>query len=55
MVLLNDKYGFINRKDEIVIPMLYDRADQFHNGLAKVKLNGNLIKITKAGKSITSF
>ena len=30
------KYGYINKKREIVIPVIYDSADDFENGLAYV-------------------
>lgn len=39
-VKFNNKYGYINHKGEVVIPIIYDKADNFYNGKAKVVLNG---------------
>lgn len=36
----NDKFGYINQKGEIVIPIIYDKAEEFSNGLALVKIEG---------------
>jgi hypothetical protein len=36
----NGKYGFIDRSGKEVIPLEYERADDFHNGLARVTKNG---------------
>jgi WG containing repeat len=34
------QYGFINQRGEVVIPLFVDRAHEFCDGLAPVKLNG---------------
>jgi len=34
------KYGFINLKNEVVIPAKFDGAKNFKNGLAAVRING---------------
>ena len=39
---LNDKWGIINKIGEVVVPFEYENIDFFKEGLAKVKLNGNL-------------
>ena len=47
----NGKYGF--KKDGIVIiPIKYDFAGYFHDGLAEVKLNGKSGYIDKSGKEV---
>lgn len=38
LVRLNDKFGFIDDKDSLVIGLKYDYAEGFKNGLAKVKI-----------------
>ena len=39
-VKLNKKYGIINKKKEIIIPIIYDYVYMFqYNGLTKVQLN----------------
>lgn len=38
-VNVNDKYGFINKKGEIVIQPIYEKADGFNKGLAAVKVD----------------
>jgi len=37
---LNGKYGYINPKGEAAIPLVYDDARNFSEGLASVKQNG---------------
>jgi len=48
----NNKYGYINEKGEIVIPIKYDIAKDFSEGLAAVSLNGKWFFIDKTGKII---
>ena len=38
VVCINGKYGFINRTQELVIPAIYDYANNFDNGFAYVKI-----------------
>src|SRR5690606_18177166 len=38
-VEVNEKYGFLDDKGNVIIPLIYDYAWEFHNGLAKVRLN----------------
>jgi hypothetical protein len=39
-VKLNGKWGFIDKTDTLVIPLIYDMADDFHDCRAEVILNG---------------
>lgn len=48
-VKLNGKYGYINRKNETVIPFIYDDANMFWGHKAEVKLNGRTFFIDKMG------
>jgi hypothetical protein len=45
----------VNTKNEIIIPLQYDYADQFVNGLASVKFNGKCGYIDKNGNIIIPF
>ena len=42
-------YGFIDREMNLVIPMKYENADRFMNGVAKVKKDGSWLYIDKRG------
>lgn len=44
------KYGFINNKNEVKIPFIFDDALNFENGIAHVTLNGEKGSIDKEGK-----
>ncbi len=46
------KYGFINKKGEIIIDFKYDKATSFDNntGCAKVERNGNVYWLSALGK-----
>lgn len=37
-VRLGNKWGFMNRKQELVIPTKYDNVGPFKNGLAEVQI-----------------
>ena len=43
-------YGFINKKGKLVIPAIYENADDFKNGTAIVKRDGERYYIDKTGK-----
>ena len=43
-------YGFIDETGKLVIPAIYEDANSFNQGKAKVKLNDNWIFIDKSGK-----
>ncbi len=50
MVRKGDKYGFINRQGEVAIPLIYDRAQEFGDGLALVKLGEDTFWIDESGE-----
>ena len=45
-IMNNGKWGYINRKFDLVIPCQYDIAYPFINGLAKVETNGKSLTIS---------
>ncbi len=47
-----DKYGFIDKTGEVVIPFKYDCASSFSKGLAAVKLDGKWGRIDKTGEVV---
>ncbi len=49
------KYGYINDKGELIIPMNYDLAENFKNNEAKVKLNDSSFFINKLGVIIKKY
>ncbi|MBK8565736.1 MAG: WG repeat-containing protein [Saprospiraceae bacterium] len=51
----NGKFGYINYKDEIVIPFIYEDAAHFSFGLAGVKKNGKWGVINSKGGIIAPF
>lgn len=53
-VAKNDKWGFINKNNEIVIPLIYDDVDGFSEGLAKVEKDGKTFIINKQGQKVNS-
>lgn len=51
----NDKYGFIDKKGNEVIPCEYDEVDYFHDGLAYVAKGNKWGYIDKSGREVTPF
>ena len=51
-VVLNGKYGFIDKTGRVVIPLKYDWVGDFFKGVAKVNLNRNFGYIDKTGKEV---
>jgi len=51
-VKLENKWGYVDRNDNVVIPFQYDKADSFSNNTAKVELNGLAFYIDKEGNRI---
>ncbi len=47
---LSDEYGFIDKSGIEVIPLKYNKAGPFSEGLAVVKLNDESSFIDKSGK-----
>ena len=52
LVRRNDKYGFIVKTGKIVIPCKYEYADDFSEGLARVKINKKYGFIDKTGEEV---
>lgn len=48
----NDKYGFIDKDINIIIPTIYEDASRFENGLSAVKLNGKYGYINKQNEFV---
>ena len=55
IVILNDKEGYINIKNEYILPLIYDRIWKFSDGIAPVKLNGKCIYIDKQGTQVIPY
>ena len=49
------KYGYMNTKGELVSPCIYDSAEEFSYGLAKVKKAGKWGYINTNGEEVTPF
>lgn len=52
VVVKNNKRGFVDTAGREVIPCIYDRADDFFNGKAKVKVYDRHFYIDKQGRAI---
>jgi WG containing repeat len=48
----NEKYGFLDSAGYVIIPLIYDDASGFHNGLATVKKDGRWGAIDKNGEIV---
>jgi hypothetical protein len=51
-ILEGGKWGFINRRGEVVISSQFDDAKPFRNDKAEVKLNAEWVYIDKQGRVI---
>ena len=51
-MLIKWKYGYIDKKGELVIPAKYDIATRFEEGTAWVELDGRNFKIDKNGNEV---
>ena len=49
----SDKYGFIDKTGNEVVPCKYDIASDFREGLAIVEMNGKRGYIDKTGREVT--
>ncbi len=47
VVKIGEKHGFINNKGQIVVPIIYDYAEAFINGVAYVSMNENGVSKSK--------
>lgn len=45
-------YGYVDSKMNVVIPLIYERADSFADGKAKVRRNGRWFFIDRSGQEI---
>lgn len=52
LAIKKDKYGFINRKGKIIVPLIYDDAFPFYNGFASVKKGERWFYIDKKGNQL---
>ena len=46
------KWGYIDRNGDEVIPCMYDSAEDFHEGLARVKRQDQVCLIDKNGREV---
>ncbi|MBT3302407.1 MAG: TonB family protein [Bacteroidetes bacterium] len=51
----NSKYGFVNAKEEIIIPLEFDTVADFNQSYARVSKNGKWGVIDKSGRVVISF
>jgi hypothetical protein len=51
-VLINGRYGFINPKGEVVIPLQFEQVENFSEELAAAKINGRWGYIDTSGKFV---
>lgn len=51
----NDKFGFIDEKGNLIIPAIFDDADDFYNGLAPVKKDDKWGFIDTSGNVVINF
>lgn len=54
-VVKNDKYGFIDTKGRVAIPLIYDYAQSFEEGLVSVSKEGKFGIIDRQNKTIIPF
>ena len=52
LVMKDDKYGYINDKNETVIPFIYDDGALFENGKTWVQIGDKQFEINKLGIEI---
>ena len=45
-------YGFVDKNGKEIIPLIYEAAEEFKDGKAKVKKEGKEFYIDKTGKPI---
>jgi hypothetical protein len=54
-IVKSKKYGFVDYKWKRVIPLIYDKVENFSEGLAAVKLNGKYGFLNRQGQVIISL
>lgn len=50
LIKKDGKFGYIDVNADIIIPIIYDEAEDFSNGKAKVKRDDTWLLIDKTGK-----
>jgi hypothetical protein len=53
LVKINERYGFINMENKLVIPPIHEYVSSFYDGLATVKADGKQKFINTSGKFIS--
>ena len=48
----NNKWGYVDNNNTIVISFIYDEAYKFENGKARVKLKGRTFYIDRNGREV---
>ena len=51
-VVSNERHGFLDEHAKVVVPVMYDDAEDFHEGKARVKLNGRSFYIDPNGVEV---
>ena len=55
-VKLNDKWGFINKKGDVIVPCEYDKVEShFKDGEGKLLRGDKIFVFNKSGEQIESF
>jgi hypothetical protein len=54
-VILNNKYGHVNKDGKITTPIIYDYIWFFEKGKTRVSLNGKYGYVDKDGKVVEGF
>lgn len=52
LVKKDEKYGYIDAKGKLVIPLKFDKAESFKNGYAKVEQEGKSFRINQYGTKV---
>ncbi|MEP7236833.1 MAG: WG repeat-containing protein [Ferruginibacter sp.] len=50
-----DKWGYVNQKGEIIVPLVYDYVSQLENGYGELSLNKKFAIIDSTGKLLTDL
>lgn len=55
LAIKKDKYGFINKKGKVIVPLIYDDAFPFYKGYASVKKGEKWLYINKKGREVQAL
>lgn len=50
-----EKFGYMDKKGKVVVPIIYDYGKTFSQGLVAVQKNGKRGYIDKTGKTVIPF